>query len=46
MLVKTLLDGEEQEKERKKKKKKENLIETSAVCSTMMERVLCAFFLA
>ena len=43
MLVKTLLDGEEQEKE---KKKKENLIETSAVCSTMVEQVLCAFFLA
>lgn len=27
-----------------RKKKKENLIETSAVCSTMVERVLCAFF--
>lgn len=41
MLVETLLDGEEKER-----KKKENLIETSAVCSTMVERVLCAFFLA
>lgn len=32
--------------ERKKRegKKKENLTETSAVCSTMVERVLCAFF--
>lgn len=41
MLVETLLDGEEKERE-----KKENLIETRAVCSTMVERVLCAFFLA
>ena len=41
MLVETLLDGEEKER-----KKKENLIETNAVCSTMVERVLCAFFLA